>query len=106
MITVIVIAVIVFYLIGILADIYCETMENVKLHDGGFLNMGYSTCDHRDATTRDVRMSLIWPLRLVWFFVKGFIMIGNDIFAGFLLVFNYRFKETKTFKKIERWSMK
>ena len=96
------IAALVVYLLGIAVDIHCETMQNVKFHDGGFLNMGYTTCNHRDASPKDVRRALIWPLRLVFWFSIATFWLVHDLLKGILLIFNFRYGETKLYKKIDK----
>ena len=85
----IIIAVVVFYVAVVFVDVHTETMYDIKFHDGGFLNMGYTTHSNRDATPRDVRRALIWPIRGIWWFTKATIWIMADVTHGFLLIFNY-----------------
>jgi hypothetical protein len=93
----------IIYIVGIFMSCHDDTTENAKLHEGGFLNMGYITCDHRDLTPSDVRRSLIWPLRLLLFFVWAVASTIHDVLKGFLLIFNFRYGETRIYKAIDGW---
>lgn len=97
---------IIFYIAIIYIDVSNETTENVNFHDGGFLGLGFTTCDHRDATPQDVRRALIWPIRGFWWFTKTSIWIFAESIHGVLLIFNYRFRESNIYKKIETWNFK
>lgn len=99
------IAGIVIYFVGICAYVSGETIKDTKFHEGGFLNMGYTTCSHRDATPKDIRMSLLWPILLTFWLVKASIWILNDLLAFVLLIFNYNYKESKIHKFIDKMNI-
>ena len=93
----------IIYIIGIFVSCHSDTIENAKFHDGGFLNMGYTTCDHRNLTTRDVRLSLIWPLRVLICLVCVIALMAHGVLKWFFLIFNFRYGETKIYEAIDRW---
>ena len=94
---------IIIYIIGIIVASTSETIENVKLNDGGLFNMGYITNDNRDLTAHDVRKGLIWPATFIFFFATGILFLLNELLKGFLLIFNYKYKNTKMYKTINKW---
>lgn len=89
------------YIIGIIGYIHTETIDDVRFHEGGFLGMGYHTCLHRAITTKDARKGLLWPILLIFWFIKGIAWSLNDLVASILLIFNYKYKETKVYKFID-----
>lgn len=92
---------IIVYIIGIAASIDCDTVHNVKFHNGGFLGMGYTTEDHRKATSKDAWKSLIWPLLLFWYFLSGILCIffTDIIYFPFLLIGKHEwYKGTKFYQ--------
>ena len=95
--------IIIIYIIGIILVASSETIENVKFHDGGFLNLGFTTNDNREMTAHDVRKGLIWPITLIVFFITGCFYFLNEILRGFLLIFNLEYKNTKMYKTINKW---
>jgi len=101
MTTFFIIAGIVFYVIMIFVDIESTTSYDFKYHEGGFMNMGYSTCKHRDPTPHDVRMALIWPIRFIICVVKMILSLIHDILAYVILLFGYDYFKTVTYKKID-----
>lgn len=96
---------VVIYFIGICVYVSGEVIKDVKFHEGGFLNMGYTTCSHRNTTPKDVRMGLLWPILLTFWFIKTFIWILNDLLAPALLIFNYNYKKSKIYKFINKMSI-
>ena len=48
------IAIFAIYIVILLVDINSSTIDNVKFHEGGFLNAGYSTNDSNDLKTVDI----------------------------------------------------
>lgn len=93
---------VVIYIVFVFVEVNCSTTINTKYHDGGFLGLGYITSGNREAEPRDVRRALIWPIIGVIFFVKSIVWILNDIVAGFLLIFNFNYKQTKLYQFIYR----
>lgn len=101
------IALAVIYIIGVSICCYTATIENVEFHDGGFLSMGYTTCDHRDLTPKDARHSLIWPLVILAYGIciaaYSIVYLANNMFKVFLLIFNFRYAKTKMYEVVEEW---
>lgn len=93
------------YFVGICAYVSGEIIKDRKFHEGGFLNMGYTTYSHRDTTPKDVRMGLLWPILLAFWFVKASIWILNDLLAFVLLIFSYNYKESKIYKFVNKISI-
>lgn len=91
------------YLIGVGLDVSTQACENFKFHEGGFLNMGYTTHDDRDITPHDIRFGLLWPIRLFIYFVGGVLWIMHDFIRIALLTFNIRYGNTKLYKKIDKF---
>jgi hypothetical protein len=92
------------YLIGIYASVDCDTMENVEHHDGGFLNMGYTTSSNRDATPKDIRLALIWPLRGLWWFIRTTLwLVNEDVIHYIGLIFGFNYRDTNICRKISRF---
>ncbi len=89
------------YVIGIMIDYNTSRYHNYEYHEGGFLNMGYSTHDIRDGTPKDVWWALIWPIKVVWYVVLSLLSISHDIITFLFLMFGFKYKETKLHKKIE-----
>lgn len=98
-----IIGIILIWVLGICLDVSTRTDVNHKFHEGGFLNMGYVTSGKRDANPRDMWWAMIWPIRLVFFFICGFLWLFHDFIALFLLVFSYQYKKTEMYKKIDKW---
>lgn len=92
---------IISYVIGVLTYVYTETITNVKSYEGGFLNIGYTTHDNKNPTTKIMWKGLIWPILLLWWFVKAVTMILHLLLGLFLLVFGIKYYESETYKKIE-----
>lgn len=89
------------YVVGILTYVFSETMTNVKSHEGGFLNIGYTTHDNRNATTKDMWKGLIWPILFLWWFVKAIILILNTLMGLFLLIIGIKYNNSNLYKIIE-----
>jgi hypothetical protein len=92
---------IISYVVGVLTYVFAETMSNVEFHEGGFLNMGYTSHDNRSATPKDMWKGLIWPILLLWWFIKAVILILNLLLGLFLLVFGIKYYKSKSYKIIE-----
>ncbi len=94
--------VIFIYLIGFITEISVCTIKDVKHHDGGFLNMGYSTYNNKELTSKDTWLSLVWPIRFIFYFFKTTIwLINEDIINIALLIFGCKYKNTKIYKIIK-----
>lgn len=89
------------YIVGILTYVYTETVTNVKFHEGGFLNIGYTTCDNKDVTSKNMWKGLIWPILALWWLVKAITMILNLLLGLFLLIFGIKYYNSQLYKKIE-----
>lgn len=89
------------YIIGILTYVFTETTTNVEFHEGGFLNMGYTSHDNRSATSKDMWKGLIWPILFLWWFIKAVTMILHFLLGLFLLIFGIKYKNSQLYKKIE-----
>jgi len=94
--------IIAIYIIFVFVYVYNETMCDVEVHEGGFLNMGYTTHSNRETTPRDVWKGVIWPLILVVCFVKTVIWLLNDLACTFLLLFGFYYKRTALYEWIHR----
>jgi hypothetical protein len=92
---------IISYIIGVLTYVYTATMVDFKSHEGGFLNMGYTTHDNRSATSKDMWKALIWPMLSLWWFVKVIAEILHLLLGLFLLIFGIKYKNSQLYKKIE-----
>jgi hypothetical protein len=92
---------IISYIIGVLIYVYTETMTNVKFHKGGFLNMGYTTCDNKNATTKIMWKALIWPILFLWWSIKAVTVVLHLLLGLFLLIFGIKYKDSQLYKKIE-----
>ena len=90
------------YIMGILAYIDIETMENAKFHKGGFLGLGYITNSNRKINVKDSRMSLLWPALSVFWFVKTSLWIFHDCFSFIILLSGFDYKNTKMYKYIDK----
>jgi hypothetical protein len=90
------------YIAGICAYVSAETIEKIEFHEGGFLGMGYTTNSNRDVTPKDMRMALLWPILLTFWFIKTTIWILNDLLSFVLLIFGYKYRESKIFKFINK----
>lgn len=100
-----IILIVAIYLIFVFVEISCRTIDNVKFHDGGFLNMGYTTHSNRNPDRKDVLIAMIWPIILIIWFIKTTIWLINiDILPIPLLLFNIKYKKTKMFKLINKWT--
>ena len=88
------------YIFGIATYIYTETIENVKHHDGGFLGAGYTTNDNRAVTVKDARMSLLWPILIMFCFIKALLYIFHGCFSFIPLLLGFDYKNTETYKYI------
>lgn len=96
---------IIIYFIGILIEVSISTITNVKFHEGGFLNMGYTTHDNKETTPKDVRSALLWPIKFILFIIKTPIFFLNeDIIPILLLIFGFKYKNTKIYKFIEKYT--
>lgn len=93
--------IIVVYITGICCYVSCKTVERTKLHDNGFLGLGYTTCSHKEVTPKIMRMSLLWPILSMFWFTKAIIWILNDLLSFVLLIFGYRYRESRLFKFID-----
>lgn len=91
------------YLLVFFVSIACDTTENVEYHDGGFLNLGFTTCDYRRATTKDVWKAIFWPIRAVWFTLKGIILLTNLVLGLVLLIVGIKYNRSEIHDKIEDW---
>lgn len=92
---------IISYVVGVLTYVYTETITNIKSHEGGFLNMGYTTHDNKNATTKIMWKALLWPILFLWWFVKAITMILNLLVGLFLLIFGIKYHKSNLYKKIE-----
>jgi membrane-bound metal-dependent hydrolase YbcI (DUF457 family) len=90
------------YIVGICAYVSSETTKDTEFHEGGFLGMGYTTCSHRDTTPKDMRMGLLWPILITFWFTKIAVWMLNDLLSFVLLIFGYRYRESKIFNFIDR----
>lgn len=95
---------IIFYISIVIVYTSSKTIKNVEFHDGGFLNMGYTTHENRETTPKDMRLGLIWPIIFIWWFFKSIIWILHDYFLnGILLIFGFKYNITKMYKKISNY---
>ena len=101
MTTFFIIAGIVFYAIMIFVEIDTLTSYDFRYHDGGFMNIGYSTCKHKDPTPYDVRMAVIWPIRFIVYITKMILSLIHDVLAYVMLFFGYEYFKTSIYKKID-----
>lgn len=92
----------IFYIVVIFIDLDTETTTNTKYHDGGFLNMGYTTSSNRDANTKDVWWAIIWLPRLVLFFIAILLGTINDVLVVVLLLVGFKYKETEMYYKLNK----
>ena len=93
----------IIYVIGIFIYVSTEVKENFKFHEGGFLGLGYTTNDTREATVKDVWKGLIWPILILLYLLKATIWIINeDVIPLICLVVNFKYKRTKMYKFIEK----
>jgi hypothetical protein len=87
--------------IGVFVDCMTTTADNFRYHEDNSIFGGFTTHDNRDLVTRDVRLALIWPLRLLFYVVVTGIWIFNDILAGCFLVFAFKYKRTRLYNWID-----
>ena len=90
------------YAVGIFVYLDAETMENVEVHEGGFLGLGYTTCDHRKTTTKDSWLSLLWPILITLWFCKATIWLLHDCLGFVFLLFGFDYRNTKAYKYINK----
>lgn len=93
----------VIYIIGIVVCCRHDTIKNVEFHRNAFLGMGYTTDSHRELTIKDVRRGLIWPLHALVFMACVFVYLINDTIKIVLLIFNFRYAETRMYEAINGW---
>lgn len=93
---------IIVYAVGIFTYIDLETSMNFKWHDGGFLGLGYTTNDYRETTTKDARLSLLWPVLLVFWFIKTLLWVFNDCLGFVFLLFRLDYRNTKIYNYIDK----
>jgi len=92
----------VVYVIGILVDLDCTTLEVDRIVDnGGFFGPDV-ICNNRSITAHDVRISFMWPLRLLFWFVLTFIYLLNDVIGVIVLATGYDYRTTRVYKWIEK----
>jgi hypothetical protein len=94
------------YIIFVIVNAYNETIENVTIHEGGFLGMGYTTHTSRELTPKDIRKGSLWPFFLLVFFAKGLVFLVNEPLKLFLLFFGFSYYKTELYKKIDSWVLK
>ena len=104
MLIILIIAFILVYFIGLGIVANSETIQNVKFHKGGFLNLGYTTNNNRRIEKKDIIKGMIWPVDLVWSMFRGCIGIINEILGVFLLLFNSNYRDSKFYEKIDDWA--
>jgi hypothetical protein len=91
------------YIVGMYAYIDIKTIKNIKFHKNGFINIGYSTSTHRNITPRNVKMSLLWPFLCIFWIIKGYIWILNNLFNIVLIGLGYcNYKKSKVYNFINR----
>jgi hypothetical protein len=57
---------------------------------------------HKGVTPKDMRMSLLWPILLIFWLIKASIWILNDLLTFVLLIFNYNYKKSKIYKFVNK----
>lgn len=78
-----------------------NTITNTEYHEGGFLNMGYTSNSHREATPKDVWVALAWPLFFGLEFIRCLMQLLNDLLCYLLLMFGIKYKKTRMYKLID-----
>jgi hypothetical protein len=89
------------WVIGVFIDCTITTAENYHFHEDSSIFGGYTSHDNRELNTRDVRLALLWPLRLLFYMVITGIWILNDLAAGLFLVFAFKYKNTFLYNWID-----
>ena len=94
---------IIVYIVFIFISINVDRVTDVEFHEGGFLNMGYTTNSTREPTTKDVWLAIIWPLRFIIFLTKGILwIINDDVISIICLLVGYKYKNTSLYSYLER----
>ena len=93
------------YLVGIGGYISIKTVDSIEFHEGGFLNMGYTTSSNRDMTTSDAWLSLLWPGILILNIVKLSVWVGNELLIFPCILVGLNYKDTALYKKISGWDI-
>ena len=91
------------YIIGVFIECNTCTIKDVEVHDGGFLNMGYSTNSNRELTTKDIRKATLWPIFVIHFFARTTLGIIHTIFANILLFFGCQYKQSNRYKQLDEF---
>jgi hypothetical protein len=55
-------------------------------------------------STKDAWMSVIWPLLLIWMFIKLFMLIYNNTILFICTLFKINYKKTKMYIRINDFS--
>jgi len=96
------IAIFAIYIVILLVDINSSTIDNVKFHEGGFLNAGYSTNDSNDLKTVDIWKAVFWPVRLFFVFLpKEVLCLINFLVGILLLAFGCEYRKSKLYNWID-----
>ena len=88
------------YLVGILIYI-ADRLETIKVTYPDF--DVYSS--HREMTTKDAWLGLIWPILFIWLVAKISIVVINEIVSFLCLLVRYRYNNTKIYNKIGKWGV-
>lgn len=79
------------YFLGILFFINDITVVGIKFHDNDTSEI------HREITTKDARLSLIWPVFLILFCLKIVLSIINQLLYFIFLLVGYKYYKTKLY---------
>ena len=91
---------IVFYIAGIIIYLV-EVSEEIKVNYPDF-DVYYK---HREITTKDAWLGLIWPILFIWLVAKISIVVINEIVSFLCLLVRYRYNNTKIYNKIGKWGV-
>lgn len=89
-------------LLGILfyiAGMACFIDDRVTIT---YWNKTFHCVDHiaKEITPRDVRLSILWPIFLLWHVFKVFLFILNELFSFICLFIGYRYKKSIIYYRI------
>ena len=90
--TIVFIIIVVAYIVGVIISCYNDTTE-VKIPD-----VERTTIGHRNLTPRDIRIGVIWPLRLLMYLMCITVLGLHEALKIFFLVFSFKYGDTNMYK--------
>lgn len=100
---IIIISAVIIYIIGVTIRMGDRTVLKSEIIRGTGMFGGptYHSIDTcRDVEPKDAWLSLLWPLEILLFFIRGLLDILHEILVFILLLVGIQYKKTKLYKHV------